>query len=214
MHSGLKSDIDSQFSGSPVSGSLAALAPRPFTEHSTLPDLPGPNQQGLGTAYANANKWFAYLPLEDTLGKRYSNLNLHIVNFSLPQMQMSTTTVSYKGYDKKIPTKVMNGSDKELTLSYIVDAKWQNYKSLYLWMSGVEGTLNPTVKETTAGITPSNYISLRIYLLDPYKNKVIQFVFEHCFVLVFNDLALEANNPEELHHSFTLAYDSFYIENV
>lgn len=175
---------------------------------------PTPNLQGIGTNYANANKWFAYLPIEDCLGKNYKNLDLHITKFSLPQMQMTTTTVSFRGYSKKIPTKVMNAEDKELTLDYIVDSNWQNYKSLYLWMSGIEGTLNPSVNENTDKIVPSNYINLRIYLMDPYKNKIVQFVFENCFILVFNDITLETNNPEEVHHSFTISYDNYYIENI
>lgn len=67
-----------------------------------------PNMMGLNTNLANSNKWIAYFPLEDNLGKKYNNLELHLVRFSLPQMAMSTTTVSYKGYSKEIPTKVMN----------------------------------------------------------------------------------------------------------
>ena len=31
---------------------------------------------------------------------------------------------------------------------------------------------------------------------------------------MFNDLALEASNPEEVTHSVTLSYDNFFIEDI
>lgn len=43
-----------------------------------------PNMMGLNTNLANSNKWIAYFPLEDNLGKKYNNLELHLVRFSLP----------------------------------------------------------------------------------------------------------------------------------
>lgn len=174
-----------------------------------------PNMMGLNTNLANSNKWIAYFPLEDNLGKKYNNLELHLVRFSLPQMAMSTTTVSYKGYSKEIPTKVMNQDTKELTLEYLVDQNWNNYKCLYKWMSGIYGTINPTIDTSDInGINSTDYVPLRIYLLDNYKKKVIQFYYANVFIKYFNDLALEASNPEEITHSFTCCYDSFTIEDI
>ena len=46
-------------------------------------------------------------------------------------MEQSSTTVSYKGYEKQIPTKVINYATKELTIEFFVDEKWRNYKALY-----------------------------------------------------------------------------------
>ena len=68
----------------------------------------------------------------------------------------------------------MNAETKELTLEYIVDAKWTNYKSLFKWMSGIYGTLNPSTDVSDVkGINPTDYVPLRIYLLDSYKKKII-----------------------------------------
>jgi hypothetical protein len=39
---------------------------------------------GLNTNLANSNKWIGYFPLEDVLGKKYNNLELHLTRFSLP----------------------------------------------------------------------------------------------------------------------------------
>ena len=106
-------------------------------------------------------------------------------------MMMGTTTVSFKGYQKEIPTKVMNAETKELTFEYLVDERWQNYKALFTLMSGTEGNINKVVDEGLEPISPSDYISIRIYLLDNYKKKVIQFLFENAWIKVFNDIALE-----------------------
>ena len=170
---------------------------------------------GLNTNLAAANSWIGYFPLESNLGKNYNNLELHLTRFSLPQMEMGSTTVSYKGYQKTIPTKVMNAETKELTLEYIVDEKWTNYKCLFKWMSAIYGTLNPSINiNDINGINPSDYVPLRIYLLDNFKNKVIQFYFENCWIKFFNDIALEANNSSEIHHSFTIVYDRYSIEEI
>lgn len=43
-----------------------------------------PNLVGLDTNLTNSNKWFAYLPIENVLGKKYNDLTLHLTRFSLP----------------------------------------------------------------------------------------------------------------------------------
>ena len=47
-------------------------------------EIQPPDMMGLDTNYANQNKWFAYFPLEDNLGKKYRNLELHLSRFTLP----------------------------------------------------------------------------------------------------------------------------------
>ena len=164
--------------------------------------------------YANQNKWFAYLPLEDVLGKRYKNLNLHITKFSIPQLMQSSSEVSFRGYSKEIPTKVLNPSTKEINIEYIVDSNWINYRSLYAFISNINGTLNPVSNDEKTGILPTEYLPLRIYLLGPYKKKIIQFLFENCWIKVFNELQLDVNSPAEVTHSFTMAFDKYSIEDV
>ena len=174
-----------------------------------------PNLMGVATNLAVSNKWIAYFPLESNLGKEYSDLQLHLTRFSLPQLEMGSTEVSFRGYKKQIPTKVLAAETKELTLEYVVDADWKNYKSLYAWMSSPTGVLNPIATDTTSGkINPTDYVPLRIYLLDNFKKKIIQFYFQNCWIKLFNDLALEVNNSNKIHHSFTIVYDQYTIENV
>jgi hypothetical protein len=187
----------------------------PWTKDPVPEARPSPAQvYGMDVNYSASNSWFAYLPLESVLGSRYANLNLHLTRFSLPQMSMQTTTVSFRGVEKEVSTKVFNPTDKTLTLEYIVDEKWQNYRSLFSWMSCPTGVVNKSTDEQRTGVQPSEYIPLRIYLLDNFKKKVIQFVFENCWIKTFETIALEQNNPGEVTHSFSFAYDRFYIEDL
>lgn len=194
----------------PVFQQQPQVSPDNVKTTSMLPQL-----NGLNTNLTNSNKWYAYFPIESILGRKYNGIELHLVRFSLPQMEMSSTEVSYKGYTKAIPTKVMNPSTKELTLTYLVDEYWQNYKALYLWMSSTGGNINNVVaNETIQPIVPSDYLPLRIYLLDNYKRKRIQFCFSNCWIKLFNEISLEQNNPGEVEASFTCVYDEFKIEEI
>lgn len=173
-----------------------------------------PNLFGLETNYATSNKWFAFLPLENVLGPRYKNVDLHLTRFSIPQIVMGSMEVAYKGYKKQIPNKLIDSETKQLTLEYLIDEDWNNYRQLYLWMSSLIGNLNPIVEEEATTITASQYIPLRIYLLDNYKKRVMSFLFENCWIQVFNELALDVNNPDHITHSFTFYYDQMKLENL
>ena len=164
--------------------------------------------------YANENKWFAVYPLEDVLGKKYKNINLHLTKFSIPQLMQRSNTVRFTGYEKEIPGKVLIPSTKEVTLEYIVDADWTNYRALYALISNINGTINPISNDEKTGILPSEYLPLRIYLLSPYKKKLIQFMFENTWIKVFNEISLDVNSPNEVHHSFTIVFDQYHIEDV
>lgn len=174
----------------------------------------GPNLNGLGTNYTAGNKWIAYVPLQNALGNKYRNLDLHVKSFSIPQMEQTTSEVSFRGYTKTIPTKVINADTKEFTIEYIIDEHWFNYKSLYAWMGGIVGSYPQVTDDATESISASDLLTIRVYLLDNYKNKVIEFVFENCFIKTFNDLRLEASNSNEVTGSITLCYDRFSIANT
>ena len=123
--------------------------------------------------YANENKWFLYYPIEDVLGKKYKNLNMHITKFSIPQLMQSSMEFSFRGYSKEVPTKVLISGTKEINIEYIVDSNWENYRSLYALISNINGTINPISDDEKKGIVPAEYLPLRIYLLGPYKKKII-----------------------------------------
>ena len=164
--------------------------------------------------YANENKWYAYIPIEDVLGKKYKNLNLHLTSFSIPQLMQSSITTVFKGYEKELPGKVLIPSTKEIRFEYIVDADWSNYRALYAFLSNINGTINPISDDEKTGILPTEYLPVRVYLLSPYKKKIIQFVFENCWIKVFDEISLNVNSAEVVKHSFTMVFDQYYIDDV
>ena len=183
-------------------------------ENSSIEGLDKANLYNMDVNYANQNKWFGSWQLEDILGKKYKNLNLHLTRFSIPQLMTSSSSVSYRGYQKEIPTKVLMPDTKEITIEYIVDSNWENYRALYAMMSNINGTINPISTDEKTGILPSEYLPFRIYLLGPYKRKIISFLFENTWIKIFNEISLDVNQPGEVTHSVTIAWDQYRIEDL
>ena len=183
-------------------------------DESMQSQLSEPSIFDMDVNYANENKWFLYYPIEDVLGKKYKNLNMHITKFSIPQLMQSSMEFSFRGYSKEVPTKVLISGTKEINIEYIVDSNWENYRSLYALISNINGTINPISDDEKKGIVPAEYLPLRIYLLGPYKKKIIQFLFENTWIKIFNEISLDVNSPQEVKHSFTVVFDSYKIEDV
>lgn len=173
-----------------------------------------PAMNGLNTEFAHGNRWIGYVPIQNVLGKNYSNIELNLTRFSIPQIQMGSTDTSFKSYQYKIPTKVMDAGSKEITFEYIIDEKWQNYKSLYTWMTNLEGNINKVDNGIIENPTSKDTLDVRVWLIDNFKNRIIDFVFCNSWILTFQDLNLETNNPHEVHHSFTMVYSNFYIADA
>lgn len=166
--------------------------------------------QGLNTNFAIANKWICYCPISNVLGNAYSNLELNLKRFTIPQLIVGATSVQFKGYTYEIPTKVIDADTKEITLEYLIDSNWANYKALYTFASQT-GTFNPVSDETASGVSTSNFIDIRIWLVDPYKKRIIDFIFHNCWIKVFGDLALDYSSADEINHTVTFAYSNFEI---
>ena len=173
-----------------------------------------PSLMGLGTDYAVTNKFVMYIPIQNVLGPEFKAIELNLTRFSIPQVLVGSTSVAFKGYTAEIPTGVINPDTKELTFEYIVDANWNNYRSLYCWAANI-GVVTPVTKQSINPADMTKLLPIRVYLLDQYKRKIIEFIYENCWIKVFQDLALDyTQTPTELHHSFTLAYTNFSIADV
>lgn len=194
--------------------SLANIA-----ENKTIPDdaasmNPRPAMNGMDQSYAASNEWYCYLPIEDVLGKRYKNLELHLTKFSIPQIEIGSMDVAYKGYTKTVPTGVLNAGPKQLTLNYLVDEYWQNYKSLYAWVQSYVNVINPMTDDKANGVHASSFIPMRIYLMNNYKQKILEFVYSNVWIIVYNELQLDVANQDQIEHSFTICYDDFRLAEI
>lgn len=83
-----------------------------------------PNLNGLNVSYAVSNKWVGYIPISNVLGREYSNLELNLTTFTIPQMTCGSATVSFKNYSMEVPDKTIDSETKEITIEYIIDDKW------------------------------------------------------------------------------------------
>ena len=82
-------------------------------------------------------------------------------------------------------------------------------------MSGIEGNINPV--DSTAQFTNinNNYLlDVRVWLIDNFKNRILDLKFEGCFISMFGDIALESGNVEEIIHGFELCYQKYEIMNA
>lgn len=184
-----------------------------------------PKMQGLNTSFAIKNKWVMYVPLKSILPESFENIELNLTKFNLPQIQMNSTSTSFRGYTVELPTKLVNSDTKELTLEYIIDERWTAYKALYCWAAGI-GIFVPLTEASsdisnTAGaavnmIDPNRLpiLDCRIWLMDSYKKRIIDFVFRDCWIKNFSELDLDYSNTDEVHHRFTVAYSKFEIADV
>lgn len=170
--------------------------------------------EGIERHSAISNKWIGYVPLQSVLGNDYKNIELRLVRFSMPQLQIGSSSVSYKGYSIDVPTHLVNPDTKEITWEYIVDEDFENYSALYSWASGIGnivdiGEENNNVR--TEGELIKSIIPCRVWLLDSYKKVRREFLFENCWIKNFNELALDYSNANEIHHSVTMTYANFKI---
>ena len=168
--------------------------------------------QGIERHAAIANKWIGYIPLQMVLGNEYKNLELRLTRFTMPSLQIGSTSVAIKGYNIEMPTHIMNSETKEVTFEYIVDEDFENYASLYAWASGLGNyvDIGDETNEVNGEILQS-VIPCRIWLLDSYKNVRREFLFNNAWIKTFNDLALDYSQANEVHHSFTLTYSDFKV---
>lgn len=183
-----------------------------------MSDIPQPSDaklyQGLERHAAIGNKWIGYIPLETVLGPEFKNIELRLVRFSMPPLQIGSQSVSFKGYSVEVPTHVLNAETKEITWEYIVDEDFENYASLYAWASGIGNIVDigdDSNAARTEGILTNSIIPCRVWLLDSYKKIRREFLFENCWIKQFNDLALDYSNANEVHHSITMTYSNFKV---
>ena len=186
---------------------------------------------GLDTSRAIANKWIGFIPLQNALGNKFRNLELSLVRFSIPSIQMGTSTTSFKGVSYEVPTHVLNPDTKEITFEYKVSQDWYNYKSLFIWASAL-AILNPVdakafqaqimhedvvaatrVDRSAIGVF-TDLLDCRVWLLNNFKQRVVDFTFHNCFIKSFGEIALDYSSTDEVIHSFTMAYSNFTIDSV
>ncbi len=173
---------------------------------------------GLDPNYAAQNKWYLYLPMKTVIGSVAENLDLAVNQFYLPGLEIPTATTSYKGYSVQVPQpKLINPGEKTMKFRYIVNDDWYNYSSLYTWAAKLgilnnEVDANTTIQAAANAEGTSDFMTARLYLLSPFKKKIVEFIFEYAFMKNFGELLLTYENSNPVTHDITLAYNFYKID--
>ena len=173
---------------------------------------------GLDPNYAAENKWYLYLPMKTVLGNSFSDLDLAVNQLYLPGLEIATSDVSNKGYTVTVPQpRLINPSAKTMKFRYIVNDDWYNYCTLYTWaiklgvLNG-ESEVNQTIAAAANTDLTQYYLTARLYLLSPFKKRLVEFIFEYAFLKNFGELLLTYENSNPVTHDITLAYNFFKID--
>lgn len=173
---------------------------------------------GLDPNYAAENKWYMYLPMKNVLGAAADNLDLAITQFYLPGLDVGTVSTANKGYQVTVPSpKLINPGEKVMKFRYIVNDDWHNYCTLYTWACKL-GILNNEIDSNTTFQEMANaegtlqWLTARLYLLSPFKKKLVEFVFEYSFIKSFGEILLTYENSRPVSHDITLVYNFYKID--
>ena len=172
---------------------------------------------GLDPNYAAENKWYLYLPMKNVLGNASSDLDLAINQVYLPGLEIGTADTSFKGYTITVPeARLVNANAKTMKFRYIVNDDWYNYCTLYTWACKLgilnnASDVNTTIQDAAHADGTSKFLTARLYLLSPFKKKLVEFVFEYAFLKLFGEILLTYENSNPVTHDITLAYNFFKI---
>ncbi len=174
------------------------------------------NAYGLNPTGAIANKWIGYVPFKTILGDAYPNLELQLVQFYLPDIKISTVKTGFQGYTIRLPgPQILNPDDKILKFQYMIDDGWINYNAFYTWASKL-AVLTPTadssILEKAHADGTLNFGTIRIWLLNAYKQRVVNFNFFNCFLIGFGDILLDCADTNPIKQTVTLSYSHQTID--
>ena len=173
---------------------------------------------GLDPNYAAENKWYLFLPMKTVLGNAASDLDLAINQFYLPGLEVATVDTANKGYTVTVPQpRLVNSSAKTMKFRYIVNDDWYNYCTLYTWavklgILNYPVDVNKTIQDAAHADGTDKFLTARLYLLSPFKKKLVEFIFEYAFLKAFGEILLTYENSNPVTHDITLAYNFFKVD--
>lgn len=178
------------------------------------------DQMDFKNSYAVKNKWIADIDLSK-VSPSLSKITLHLADFTIPAVDVGSTSSSYKGIALDIPTHVLQPSNRQITFSYMIDLNWSNYFTLYQWANllGNVEDITPTTEAITLATNITDKavksIPINVYLLDAYKVTILKIAYDNCWIKQFSELNLSyQDDPEVIKHSFTFSYSNFKLSQI
>jgi len=181
-----------------------------------------PSQQiDFKDGFAAKNKWIADISLSK-ISKDLKDVTLHLAEFSIPAINLGSTTTAFKGVAQEIPTHTILPTDRTITFSYMIDLTWINYFTLYQWanllgnLENITPDVNPALSLTDAmNAKAIKSIPINVYLINAYKQPILKLVYNNSWIKHFAELNLSyQEEPEVIKHSFTCAYSDFKLSKI
>lgn len=163
---------------------------------------------------ATKNKWYADIPLS-LISSDFKDVTLKLQDFTIPRIEVSQDTIKFRGVAISAPTRVFNPSNKFISFTYLIDARWESYLALYQWANCYVSIDNPTPKDAVTQRQRDDAfwtVPIRIYLLDEMKKSIINIVYYGCILKEFGEVQLSyTTDPDVIHHSFQVSYQRLEI---
>lgn len=169
-------------------------------------------------SFAVSNKWIADIALSKISPANNNDTSLK-ADFSIPDINIGTTSLAYKSITVEIPTKVIQPDNRHITFKYMLDIEWNNYFGLYQWTNLIGATEN--ILPTTTTIINAEYkdklkaVPINVFLLNEYKKPIMKICYNNCWIKQFSELSLSyQDDPNPIKHSFTCNYTDFKLEKI
>lgn len=165
------------------------------------------------------NKWIADIDLS-VISPELSKIVLPLVNFAIPEVNISTAKTYYRGVEFEIPTGVFKPSAREITFNYLIDQDWNNYISLYQWINlycPIEQVVpdNMITRKDSPIQTTFPILPINVYLLSAYKLPLVRIKYDNCYIKQFGDIMLDyQEDPEVIKQEFTIRCTDFSIFKI
>lgn len=130
-------------------------------------------------------------------------LTFFVQEVELPSITLGVATQSSSVHDIKIPGETMEFSD--LTVSFLVDEQFANYKAIYAWMSGLgfperhqmySAWLETQRNKNDYTELAKGYSDASLTILDSSNNILQQIMYIDAFPISLSGISFNAKNSD------------------
>ena len=139
---------------------------------------------------------------------------MNITTFTVPAIELSTDSTSYRGNEIELPTHVIQPGKKEVTFNYIISQDYLDYMALQNWFLQNAPVNKDTNYIDTGNVQANGQLKtcdIDVALLSPYKKPILGLRYKNCYIKSFSELQLSYAEQAEIPHSFTCSYTHFVI---
>ena len=142
------------------------------------------------------------------------DLSVNLTNFTLPEQGVMTSEIHHNGAVLSMPSPVRETS-REIVLDYIMDAEFNNFKTLWKWITLMAAEIGAGDAPEVGGLLEPLVVPVDLYLLSSFKKPILSFKFENAYIAKFGELSLQYQSDNDpLTHSFTIQYSHLKLEDM